>query len=161
MSASDQARPTILQPGEGPRLAGPGSTVKLGGAETGGTLAVILAPVPPGGGPPLHVHAPDDELFLVVEGTISYFCDGAWTDLGPGGVAYFPKGTPHQYRNNGTTLARHWEITTPSGFEHFMRKLTDEIARPGGPSKERILTIHAEHRYTLLEEWPGLPDADD
>jgi uncharacterized cupin superfamily protein len=124
----------------------------LGGEQTGGTLAVILGNVPPGTGPPLHVHSRDDELFLVVEGTIRYFADDGWTDVGPGGVVYFPRGTPHRYRNAGTTPARQWILTTPSGFEHFLPRFNEEMARPGGPDRERIVALHAEYGYTLLDE---------
>ncbi len=151
MSAHDQARPTIVQPGEGKRLAGAGSSVMLGGEQTGETLAVLLTPVPPGAGPPLHVHAKDDELFLVVEGQISYFTDGCWTDVGPGGVVYFPRNTPHSYRNNGTTLARHWIITTPSGFEHFIARFTEEQASLGSAmTLARADEIGADYGYTHL-----------
>ncbi len=162
MSANRQARPTIVQPGAGEALDfGPDgvATVMLGGEQTGGALTVIMTPVVPGSGPPLHVHEHDDELFLVVEGHISYFSDGRWTDVGPGGVVYFPKGTPHCYRNNGTTLSRHWLLTTPSGFEHFFARFAEEIRRPGGPDTQRLLAVMQEHGYPVVGEAPSEADS--
>jgi len=149
-----------MHPGEGKRMAGAGSSVLLGGAETGGQLAVLLLNVPPGGGPPLHVHEREDELFLVMEGTISFFIDGRWTDVGPGGAVYLPKGTPHRFRNAGTTPARQWALTTPSGFEHFLPRFNEEMARPGGPDWARIVALHAEFGMTLLDEGPRQAGGD-
>ncbi len=155
MSTHAQAHPTIVQPGGGTRLAGAGSSVMLGGEQTGGTLAVVLTPVPPGGGPPLYVHGSDDELFLVVEGRISYFAAGCWTEVGPGGGVYFPRGTPHCFRNEGTTLARHWILTTPSGFEHFLARFTEAQAHLGGAfTLARADEIGAEYGYTHLGATP-------
>lgn len=163
MSAGSQAHPTIVQPGEGKDLDfGPDgvATVMLSGEHSGGMLTAILTPVAPGGGPPLHVHEHDDELFLVVEGHISYFVDGRWTDVGRGGIAYFPKGTPHCYRNDGTTLSRHWILTTPAGFETFFARFAEEVTRSDGPSEERLLTIHREHGYTILGDASPRTDGD-
>lgn len=161
MSECLQARPTIVQPGGGEPLDfGPDgvATVMLGGERTGGALAVVLTPVLPGAGPPLHVHRNDDELFLVAAGTIAYFAEDRWTDVGPGGVVYFPKGTPHCYRNEGATPALHWIVTTPSGFERFFARLAEEARRPGGPDLQRYVSINEEHGYTILGPSPGRAD---
>lgn len=108
----------------------------------------------PGGGPPLHVHANDEEQQLLVEGLISYFADGCWTDVEPGGV-YFPKGAPHSYRNGGTALARHWVIMTRAGFERFIARFTKEQARLGGAfTLARADEIGAEYGYTHLGATP-------
>ena len=110
MAANGQAQPTLIQSGAGKPIdfgSGRGASVLLDGEQTGGTLAMLLVTLPPGFGPPPHVHSRDDEIFLVAEGIISYFHNGTGTDVGPGGVIYFPKGTPHGLRNNGTTPARH------------------------------------------------------
>ena len=63
-------KPIIVPAGEGTELRAFGDvlSVLLGGEQTGGMLAVMFDVTPPGGGPPLHVHSKEDELFLVVEG---------------------------------------------------------------------------------------------
>ncbi len=161
MATSSQAQPTIVQPGAGKALSflsdGP-TSVMLGGEQTGGTLAVVLHDATPGTGPPLHVHARDDELFLVVEGTISYFTSGRWTDVGPGGLVYFPKGTPHCFQNRGTTPARHWIVTTPAGFDQFVTRSNADMAAAAtlsggdGPDKDRMVALLTEYGMTLLDE---------
>ncbi len=148
------AKPAIVQPGEGTDLHAFGDVVSvlLGGEQTGGTLMVAFDTTPPGGGPPPHVHGNEDELFLVVEGLISYFVDGQWTEVGPGGAVYLPRGSTHCYRNIGTTPSRQWILTTPSGFEHFFARVAEEWAKPGGPDMNRIVAIHREYGIELVEQ---------
>ena len=154
-----QAQAIMVQPGTIKELHAFGDTltVLLGGEQTGGALTVMFDITPPGGGPPLHVHSREDEFFQVVEGQISYFADGKWTEIGAGGVAYFPRGVPHHYRNVGTTPSKHWILTTPSGFEHFFARCAEEFAKSGGPDMDRIVAIHNEYGIELLET----PQAQD
>jgi quercetin dioxygenase-like cupin family protein len=135
------AVPTVVQPGAGRTLdfgADGVASVMLGGEQTGGALTAILVTGMPDTGPPPHVHANEDEFFLVVEGRISYLAEGCWTDVGPGGVVFFPRGTLHCYRHLGTTPSRHWLLTTPAGFERFFARFAEEVTRAGGPDMRRI-----------------------
>lgn len=143
----------ITQPGEGRDLHAFGNilSVMLDGEQTSGTISVMCEQTLPGGGPPLHVHSNEDEVFLVDEGQISYFVDGQWTQVGVGGVVYLPKGAAHCYRNIGSIPSRHWIITFPSGFEKFFAACADEFAKDGGPDADRISEIHRNHGIELLE----------
>jgi quercetin dioxygenase-like cupin family protein len=156
MSAS--CKPVIVQPGQGQELRAFGDvlSVLLGGEQTGGKLAVMFDITPPGGGPPLHVHSREDELFLVVEGRISYFADGRWTEVAPGGAVFLPRGSTHCYRNVGTTPSKHWILATPSGFEKFFARCAEEFCKPGGPQMSRIVEICQEQGIQLLGDPPPL-----
>lgn len=48
-------------------MGGPG-LIKAGTETTGGTLAFMEVTVPPSQGPPLHVHAREDEMWWVLDG---------------------------------------------------------------------------------------------
>ena len=148
--------PLIVQPGTGRDLPFPrgASSVMLGSEQTGGRLTVIYNTDAPGDGPPPHVHAHEDEMFLVVDGQYSYCVDGRWTEVGPGGVVYLPRGTVHCYRNVGTTPSHQWIITTPAGFERFFARFADELARAGGPDMSRIVSISLEHGITYPDVAP-------
>ena len=101
--------------------------------------------------PPLHVHSTEDELFLVIDGHVSFFTDGRWTDVGPGGVVYFPRGTPHSYHNRTDTTCHLWVLTTPSSaFDVFLERLAEQTRQPGGPDMDEILAMHRDHNITLL-----------
>jgi quercetin dioxygenase-like cupin family protein len=149
---SEQLKPIIVQPGGGKDLHAFGNVVSvlIAGDQTNDSLAVMFDTTPPGGGPPPHIHANEDELFLVVEGQISYSVDGQWTEVGVGGAVYLPKGIVHCYRNVGTTHSRHWVITCPAGFEKCFARCAEEFAKSGGPDMSRIIQISREHGIEIL-----------
>ncbi len=122
----------------------------LTGAETGGRYTQWEEVTPPGGGPPPHYHENEDEWFFVLEGTVSFFRDGEWQDVQPGGGAFFPKGVPHTFKNNGSAPLRLLITTAPSGFEIFFERCAAEFAKEGGPDMERVLAISAEHGIRFL-----------
>jgi quercetin dioxygenase-like cupin family protein len=118
--------------------------------QTGGAMTVGLNTVPPGGGPPPHVHTSEDEMFIIVEGRYALMADGVWSEAGPGAVAYLPRGIPHTFRNVGETPAKHWVVSTPSGFERFFEGASALFSAPGGPDMPGIVTHAAEHGITFL-----------
>ena len=155
MSIPSSPQAVIVQADGGKTLDfGPEGTfsVMLTGEQTAGALTVVRAPVVRGAlNPPLHVHTAEDELFLVVDGHISFFTDGRWTEVGPGGVVYFPRGTPHSYRNLTDTTSHMWVLTTPSSaFDAFLERLAVQTRQPSCPDMNEILAMHRDHHITLL-----------
>ncbi len=121
---------TIIPAGAGERLSVIGHDLqfKLTSAETGGALSLWLENVPPGGGPPPHIHHSEDEIFLVLEGEITFWSETGTTRAGPGTVVFGPRRVPHTFRNTGDRTAHMAVIVTPGGFEDFFRA----SARPAG-----------------------------
>jgi quercetin dioxygenase-like cupin family protein len=150
---STQTNPVIVQPSTGTELHAFGNvlSVMLRGEQTGNTISIMLETTPPGGGPPLHIHSREEEIFFVAEGRISYCVNGKWTEVGPGGVIYLPRGMEHCYKNIGSSPGRHWIITLPSGFEDFFASCADEFAKENGPQEDRIFEIHREFGIELLD----------
>lgn len=145
--AGTQATPTIVQAGDGKTVDAFGSEIRfaLTAQHTGGALTLGLATVPPGEGPPPHLHQHEDELFIIVEGRYGFLAEGEWTEVGPGAVVYVPRGSVHTFRNAGEGVAKHWVLTTPSGFEQFYAECEAVFAAPGAPDMSQILAISAAH----------------
>ena len=88
-------------------------------ADTGGAHFALIAMEPPGGGPPLHTHATEDEYFLVLEGEMSFWIDGRISSARAGGAAFVPKGVPHCFRNRSNRPGRLLVLFTPGHIEGF------------------------------------------
>jgi quercetin dioxygenase-like cupin family protein len=99
-------------------------TVKTDGARTGGAMAVVETAVPPGYGPPKHVHAKEDEMFYILEGQFRLWRGDETLEAGPGTVAFLPRNVPHTYQNVGSSPGRLLVTITPAGFEGFFREVS-------------------------------------
>ena len=118
--------------GEGPTrwLAGDTYTLKADGESTNGSLALVEATVPPGGGPLPHVHYANDEAFYLIFGELE-FLDGDRTfRAGPGDFLFVPRGIRHRFVNTGLHAAKMLFLFTPAGIESSVLDLGEE-ARPG------------------------------
>ena len=143
---------TVVRPGEGRGVRAFGNEIlfKLGTEQTGGAFALGLASVPPGGGPPPHVHDGDDETFIIVEGTYRVFVDGTWHEAPPGTVVFLPRGSVHTFHVAGDAPGKHWVLTTPSGFERYFAQVAAEVfAAPGPPDRARLAEIGAGYGYRI------------
>src|SRR5580698_2025391 len=84
----------VVRPDEGQTLHAYGDTaqIKLSGQQTNGAMVLALSTTPPGGGPPPHRHHLEDEILIVVEGSVRFLANGEWTEpLGPGAMVYVPR----------------------------------------------------------------------
>jgi quercetin dioxygenase-like cupin family protein len=88
-------------------------------AETQNRIFAFEATEPPGGGPPLHTHANEEEFFLVLEGEMSFYVGGRVITAGPGGTAFIPRGVPHCFKNRSNRVARVLVLFTPGNIEGF------------------------------------------
>ena len=113
------------------------------GVESGGLLAVVeynLAPRVLAA--PLHRHSREDEYSLVMEGRLGVFEDGAEVVVGPGELAFKPRGRWHTFWNAGEEPLRVLELITPAGIEQLFRRL----ATPEGEySPDTLPALAAEY----------------
>jgi mannose-6-phosphate isomerase-like protein (cupin superfamily) len=77
--------------------------LKLSGADTEGGLCIYDTLRSAPGGPPLHVHAAQDEWFHVTEGEFDIRIGEVIHHLGPGDCVLGPRGVPHAFRNTSPT----------------------------------------------------------
>jgi quercetin dioxygenase-like cupin family protein len=105
----------------GPAYWGPGDhyTFLVTGEETDGAYFAMEALVPPGGGPPPHIHTREDETFYVLEGEIEFRLGEDTVTAGQGDFVNVPRGTVHAFLNAGSETARLILTFTPAGIERF------------------------------------------
>lgn len=120
---TDHPGAIIRRPGEGTSIRGPvgGPLVFLArGAETGGALTAFENVIAPGNGPPLHVHAVENEAWYVIDGTLRFRMGDEVTDAPAGSFVFVPHGMAHALTNPGDTPARVLVLLLPSGgMERF------------------------------------------
>src|SRR3954452_25035199 len=114
-------QPTINTPPQGRTVAVVGDVYRFlaTGDETNGKYALWEAVVPPGGGPPLHVHSREEEGFYVLEGEIALQVGDQRLVAGPGMFISMPVGTPHSFKNESARHARMLISVAPAGLEQM------------------------------------------
>jgi len=158
MSNLPSAFHSIPKSGRSFGVVGDVYTIRATGAQTGGALCLIEARVGPGGGPPPHVHANDDESFFVLDGTITFSTADGAVQAGPGTFLHMPRGVAHRFQNETDREARMLFWCTPSGFDRFIETvgvpLPNADAPPTPPTAEdidRLVRACPEFGLTLLE----------
>ena len=70
-------------------------------------------------GPGAHSHD-DDDIFYVIEGTMSIMVGKKWIDAPKGSFVLVPGGTKHDFENRSRRRAGFLNISAPGGFEEHM-----------------------------------------
>lgn len=135
--------------------------MKLTAANTGGALSLWMETIPPGGGPPPHVHYAEDEVFIVTEGEVTFSSNAQTWIARAGTVVFAPRGIPHALTNTGETVARLIALATPGGFDGYFRtasfRWSDRETRPPIQQSEFDRLIRAAPDFDLEFK---LPPAD-
>ena len=108
-------------------------TIKASASITGGAYSLVEASVPPGSGPPPHVHTREDEAFYILDGQLEFTAGEQTVLAGAGDFIYLPRGDMHRFTNPGIFPARALMLLSPGGFEGFFRD-AGIPARPGEPA---------------------------
>ena len=143
-------------------LSGDIYTIKLSAEESGGSLSVIEGSVPPGAGPPVHMHADADEAFYLLGGELMIFAGESEYSARAGDLVFIPRGTYHRFHNTGLHPARQLLLYTPAGAEDFFR----EAGRPAEPGMQPPAPDHLDNlraagigeRYRLFQAPGSQPD---
>ena len=90
---------------------------ELVGADHGGAgVCVIFVDAPPGGGPALHKH-PYEELFIVLDGEVTFVAGDKELQARAGDVVIVPPDTPHAFTNSGGGPLRQIDIHVSPSFK--------------------------------------------
>ena len=108
-------RPYALKAGEGRTYAfGPDFVVKAGERAKGRRLAFVEYTTRAGEEPEDHTHGTEDEIFYVLQGSLTFRCDGDSFDLDDGGFVFLPSGKEHGYTIRSAGDVRLLIITSPA-----------------------------------------------
>jgi quercetin dioxygenase-like cupin family protein len=124
-------------------------------ADTGGRLAVLEQRLTPGGEPPRHVHANEDEAFYVLDGELAATLgEDTTVTAGPGDLAFLPRGVPHSLHAR-TDEVRCLVLLTPAGFEQFFAAIGRPatgggLPEPVAPDIPAITAMAARYGCTIL-----------
>jgi quercetin dioxygenase-like cupin family protein len=133
-------RPTIRNAGQGRTIGVVGDVYSflVTGDETGGKYALWEAIVPPGGGPPPHVHSREEEGFYILEGQITIQVGQQRIVASAGMFANMPVGTQHSFKNESNQPARMLISVAPAGLE----KMFFEIGTPLPKGSHNVPAAH-------------------
>lgn len=144
---------------EGPAWSVVGDTyvILAGGDETAGAYCLLEATVPPGGGPPIHLHEREDESFYVLDGEVTFTVDERSMTAKAGSFVQLPKGTPHCFKNNSGAPVRMLIQCVPAGFDRFMQEFAHPLpsrqspAVPPTPADiEKLLAVAPKYGIRIL-----------
>jgi mannose-6-phosphate isomerase-like protein (cupin superfamily) len=133
MSESDASprKPVILGPGDGRaypmgRIA---AVFKADEAETDSRYSISEWWLEPHTqGPGAHAH-PEDDIFYVIEGTMSVLVGAEWTDAAKGAFVLVPGGVTHDFENRSDTKAGVLNLSIPGPFEPAMTGIAEWFAK--------------------------------
>ena len=118
----------VLAPGEGRHYpCGPMNSVFLAdGEETGDRYSASIWWVDPESpGPGAHRHEANEELFYVIEGTMTFLVGDQHVDAAAGTFLRIPAGVTHDFENRTTSRAGALNVFIPGGFEANMPAIVD------------------------------------
>jgi mannose-6-phosphate isomerase-like protein (cupin superfamily) len=142
MEASDRGRPVteattsadrqplLLAPGEGRNypMGRISALFKAGGPETGGGYSISEWWLDPHTqGPGVHSH-PEDDIFFVIDGTMSFFVRDSWIDASIGSFVLVPGGVEHDFENRGEERSGVLNVKATGDFEGEMPGIADWFA---------------------------------
>ena len=144
--------PVILYPGEGEHIAAGASTavLKATAKTTGGALSIIEGTFPPGmSGPPPHAHRVTTDTFYVLDGILHLTVGEHEIDASAGSYILVPPGVVHTFANTSDEPVRFLNISTPAGWEDYLRDLAGAMDAGVFPGTAAFAQIVAKYDFVL------------
>jgi quercetin dioxygenase-like cupin family protein len=129
------------------RMLGTSMRLITGAANTGGRYTMLEQVIPPGWGPPRHIHSREDEIFYILEGSYELHVGDELRTVSAGASAILPHGIPHGFRNVAPTHSRLLCVITPGGLEEYFLALA-KYSQP--PSPGQLIELARTFGLTLL-----------
>lgn len=105
--------------------------------------------LPTGFGPPLHVHAREDELFIIKSGRFEITSGRDRFEVEAGDVVYAPRDVAHTWRCISDETGSFYALITPCGFEQFFARYADLRSNPD-LDMQQIVALAGEYGISFV-----------
>jgi mannose-6-phosphate isomerase-like protein (cupin superfamily) len=122
-------------------------TLNVAAADTDGAMCVMTWEGRASGGPPLHLHHDQDEVFIVEAGRYRFQCGDDQFDLDEGDSIFLPRRVPHSFCQMSSTGRLRYLYTPAGAMEDFFRALAQ---LPGPPAPEEGAALFAAHGMQVM-----------
>ena len=117
--------------------------------------------MPPGGGPPPHVHSREEEGFYILEGEITLQAGDKKIVATAGMFVNMPIGMPHSFKNESSKPAKMLIMVAPAGLENMFFEVGVPLADgsttalpPTQEEIEKLLKIAPKYGIEILLPHP-------
>jgi mannose-6-phosphate isomerase-like protein (cupin superfamily) len=121
--------------------------VKVAGGDSDGAISIFEYEGHIQGGPPLHVHHEQDEVYFVRDGAYTFEVGGVRHDLAAGDTIFLPRGIPHAFAQRSETGRLLFMFTPAGSMEAYFEALG---AFKGPPEPKAEAALFAAHGMTLV-----------
>lgn len=129
------------------------NNLKISGKDTGGELCFFEGDSDRKGGPPLHIHHEQDEIFYVIQGKFRFQVGDEKYEVSAGDCLFAPRKVPHAFVHIGDEKSKMMTIFQPAGkMEAFFHEFGKFTSRP---SPEVLKKIFSDHGMEVVG--PPLP----
>ncbi|KAI5055865.1 hypothetical protein GOP47_0029386 [Adiantum capillus-veneris] len=111
-------------------------TLKALGNETGGSYSLFEDIVPPGIGPPLHIHTQEEETWYMLEGELVWKVGNQEFTATKGSFIHLPRFVPHAFENKSNKPAHMVLTYAPAGFEKWFLDVGKPVINQSEPPPE-------------------------
>ena len=116
--------------------------IKISAKDTDGLLSIFEYTGNVKGGPPLHIHLKQDEIFFIVEGDYIFKVGDERYKLTKGDTIFLPGNVPHTFAQT-SEKGKMYFMFQPSGkMEDYFRKLASFKAQPNPEEGAKLFADH-------------------
>jgi quercetin dioxygenase-like cupin family protein len=147
MSTTLQA--TIVTPNEATEFAGNITTLRA--EQTDGRYSLVdFTLAADGHGPAPHYHETFDELYHVIDGTLTVTIGSEQHEAPTGSSIFIPRGVVHTFANHGDRPARFLFLMSPGGFERCFDDLAAVLTRDGEITPAAFAEVISQYDVTIV-----------
>lgn len=116
--------------------------LKISGGDTSDQFALFEYHGHEKGGPPLHVHPEQDEVFYVLDGQFRFLCGKEHFELSPGDLIFLPRNVPHTWAQTSEHGKLLFYFQPAGKMEAFFNALGTITAPPTPEQGARLFQDH-------------------